>query len=171
MLIAFEMLSRLKINFGKTSLFLVNGTRERWEELARNLNCKAGSLPSNYLEISLGANSGNKPSETFYPRLFTLSRSKEAMVRCIRKVVEKVKFRRLNLEEWVKALERGMTVTETTWWESPRVDMETMQDKRAMMIRKNENGQPSTKDFLKFNTDGSAKEKFEYGKCGKSVER
>ena len=50
----FEALSGLKINLGKSEIFPIGG-RENVEVLAAELGCKAGSLPTTYLGLPLGA--------------------------------------------------------------------------------------------------------------------
>ena len=50
----FEAISRLKVNLDKSELFLV-GIVENVEELASELGCKVGRLPSTYLGRPLGA--------------------------------------------------------------------------------------------------------------------
>ncbi|GLT88308.1 hypothetical protein SLE2022_063410 [Rubroshorea leprosula] len=52
---AFELVSGLKINYGKSSLIGIN-VDDLWEkEMTCLLNCKSGSLPCKYLGIPLGA--------------------------------------------------------------------------------------------------------------------
>ena len=50
----FEVISRLKVNLDKSELILV-GNVDNVEELASELGCKVGSLPSLYLGMPLGA--------------------------------------------------------------------------------------------------------------------
>ena len=50
----FEALSGLKINLGKSEILPIEGV-ERMEDLAAELGCKIGSLPSTYLGPPLGA--------------------------------------------------------------------------------------------------------------------
>ena len=50
----FEAISGLKVNLDKSELFLV-GIGENVEELASELGCKVGRLPSTYLGRPLGA--------------------------------------------------------------------------------------------------------------------
>ena len=50
----FEALSGLKINLSKSEIFPIGG-RENIEVLTAELGCKAGSLPTTYLGLPLGA--------------------------------------------------------------------------------------------------------------------
>ena len=50
----FEALSGLKINLSKSALLLV-GSDENPENLAQELGCKVGSLPTTYMGLPLGA--------------------------------------------------------------------------------------------------------------------
>ena len=50
----FEDLSGLKINLGKSEIFLIGG-RENVEALTAELGCKDGTLPTTYLGLPLGA--------------------------------------------------------------------------------------------------------------------
>ena len=50
----FEALSGLKINLSKSEIFLIGG-RENIEVLTAELGCRAGSLPTTYLGLPLGA--------------------------------------------------------------------------------------------------------------------
>ena len=50
----FEALSGLKINLKKSSIMLV-GAVENVDQLAFELGCKVGALPSTYLGLPLGA--------------------------------------------------------------------------------------------------------------------
>ena len=54
LLMWFEVISRLKVNLDKSELILV-GNVDNVEELASELGCKVGSLPSLYLGMPLGA--------------------------------------------------------------------------------------------------------------------
>ena len=54
LLMWFEAISGLKVNLDKSELFLV-GIVENVEELASELGCKVGRLPSTYLGMPLGA--------------------------------------------------------------------------------------------------------------------
>ncbi|GKV49720.1 hypothetical protein SLEP1_g56454 [Rubroshorea leprosula] len=55
---AFELVSRLKINFNKSQLISI-GVKEEWlEKMAWVLCCKKGSLPFKYLGIPIGGRSG-----------------------------------------------------------------------------------------------------------------
>ena len=50
----FEALSGLKINLGKSEIFPIEG-RENVEALMVELGCKAGTLPTTYLDLLLGS--------------------------------------------------------------------------------------------------------------------
>ncbi|GKU94756.1 hypothetical protein SLEP1_g8202 [Rubroshorea leprosula] len=52
---AFELVSGLKINYGKSSFIGINVDKVWEEEMTWLLNCKSGSLPCKYLGIPLGA--------------------------------------------------------------------------------------------------------------------
>ena len=54
LLMWFEAISSLKVNMDKSELILV-GSVENVEELASDLGCKVGSLPSTYIGMLLGA--------------------------------------------------------------------------------------------------------------------
>ena len=54
LLMWFEAISSLKVNMDKSELILV-GSVENVEDLASELGCKVGSLPSTYLGMLLGA--------------------------------------------------------------------------------------------------------------------
>ena len=54
LLMWFEAISGLKVNLDKSELFPM-GNVENMEELAFELGCKVGRLPSTYLVMSLGA--------------------------------------------------------------------------------------------------------------------
>ena len=53
LLILFEVISGLRINLEKSGLILV-GNVENLLDLALDLGCKVGALPSSYLGLSLG---------------------------------------------------------------------------------------------------------------------
>ena len=50
----FEAVSGLKINVNKSEIFPI-GTVANLEELASELGCKVGSLPTSYVGLPLGA--------------------------------------------------------------------------------------------------------------------
>ncbi|XP_016206095.1 uncharacterized protein LOC107646423 [Arachis ipaensis] len=52
----FELMSRLSINFDKSSLIPVNYDKQWVQRICRLWGCKEGTLPVKYLGISLGAN-------------------------------------------------------------------------------------------------------------------
>lgn len=59
-LIAFELLSGLKVNFFKSFLYCLNTDSVRVDELARQLCCKVGEIPFTYLGLPVGANGRGK---------------------------------------------------------------------------------------------------------------
>lgn len=63
----FELASGLKVNFHKSSLIGVNVPQDFMEAACGFLNCREGSLPFNYLGLSVGANS--KKVSTWDPML------------------------------------------------------------------------------------------------------
>ncbi|GKV30536.1 hypothetical protein SLEP1_g39339 [Rubroshorea leprosula] len=69
---AFELVSGLKINYGKSSLIGIN-VNDVWEkEMTCLLNCKSGSLPCKYLGIPLGVDL--RRIATWKPLIDTLKR-------------------------------------------------------------------------------------------------
>ncbi|KAJ0500051.1 putative RNA-directed DNA polymerase [Helianthus annuus] len=52
----FYLCSGLKVNVGKCNLFGVGVQDDEIEDMAKNLNCKAGKTPFNFLGIPIGAN-------------------------------------------------------------------------------------------------------------------
>ena len=69
----FEAISGLKVNLDKSDLILV-GRVENMDDLACELGCKVGSLPSTYLGMPLGAPFNSVVAwdgieERFYKRL------------------------------------------------------------------------------------------------------
>jgi len=63
----FEMASRLKVNYHKSSLIGVNVPRDFMEAACRFLHCSEGSVPFNYLGLPVGASS--KKLSTWEPML------------------------------------------------------------------------------------------------------
>jgi len=63
----FEMASRLKVNFHKSSLIGVNVHRDFMEATCSFLHCREGAIPFKYLGLSVGANS--KKLSTWEPML------------------------------------------------------------------------------------------------------
>ncbi|KAK6145708.1 hypothetical protein DH2020_022528 [Rehmannia glutinosa] len=68
----FELVSDLKVNFGKSCLFTVNVRHGDATQMAQILNCKMGSLPFIYLGLPIGANPRKR--NTWKPVIDTLHR-------------------------------------------------------------------------------------------------
>lgn len=59
-LIIFQMLKGLKVNFSKSNIYTANKDQEQGDQWARMLGCRIGNFPFQYLGATIGGNSGRK---------------------------------------------------------------------------------------------------------------